>query len=98
MQLLDRRDSLLQDYLLFLEGLDLQLGLLQIRLLRRQSLDFRVFFVELVLPRIIEKSKYQGAEDQSRADEYHRQRRSRVYRTPGGLWSNLSKKVYADHG
>src|SRR2546430_9655385 len=30
LQLLDRRDSLLQDYLLFLEGLDLQLGLLQI--------------------------------------------------------------------
>src|SRR5439155_11842255 len=98
LQLLDRRDSLLQDYLLFLEGLDLQLGLLQIRLLRRQSLDFRVFFVELVLPRVIEKSEYQGAENQSRADEYHRQRCSRVYRTPGGLWSNLSKKVYADHG
>src|SRR6266571_4070119 len=98
LQLFDRRDPLLQDHLLLFEHFNLLLGLFQIRLLRGQLLDFRVFFAELVLPGVIEKSKNQGAEHQSRANEHHRHRCSRVHRTPRGFRSNLSKKVYADHG
>ncbi len=83
---------------MFLERLDLLLGLLQIRLLCGQFLYICVYAIELGLPGVIEKSENQRAENQSRADEYPRQRCSRVYRTPCGLRSNLSKKVYADHG
>src|SRR5258708_2353061 len=69
-----------------------------IRLLRGQRLDPGVFFIQLLLPGVIEESKNQRAKNQARANENDRKRGSRVHRPACGLRSNLSKQVYSNHG
>src|SRR6266702_281909 len=101
LQLLDRRHALLQNHFLLFEGFHLQLGLFQVCLLRLQPLDLGILIVQLFLPGVVEEPKNQGPENQSRANEHHGRHSSRVHRrhsTPCGPRSNLSKKVYANHG
>jgi hypothetical protein len=89
---------LLENLLLLIKGFDLLLDVLEIGLLGLQRLDLIVLGIELLLPRVEEKTKNENAEYEARANKQDGKRCPRIDRPARRLGPNLSEKVYANHG